>query len=232
MNTGASTARISAEYERRDREISSGLYSWSKPANLLMHQQTVRGCIRMLRRASLFPLDGLRVADIGCGTGSWLLEFMQWGADPAMLGGIDLMPERLERARGRVPQADLHVGNASALPWPDRHFDLVSQSLVFTSILDPDLKRAVAGEMLRVLKSGGGILWFDFRVDNPRNPEVRGLPRKEIKALFPGCDVQLTPTLLAPPLSRLIAARCWVLGEALHTLPFLCTHYAGMIRKP
>jgi len=53
--------------------------------------------------------------------------------------------------------------------------------------------------MLRVLKPGGAILWFDLRVDNPRNPQVKGLRKKEIASLFPGCDVDLTPTLLGAP---------------------------------
>ncbi len=227
----ADLARITTEYQRRDCEIPLDFYSWAKPANLLMHQQTLRSCIGMLRRASLFPLDGLRVADIGCGAGTWLLEFVQWGADPNMLAGIDLMPGRLDRARQRIPQSDLRVGSASELPWPDEHFDLVSQFLVFTSILDQSRRQAVANEMVRVLKSGGSILWFDFRVDNPNNPEVKALRRKEIKALFPGCSVELAPALLAPPLSRLLAARSWALAEALHVLPFLRTHYVGLIRK-
>jgi ubiquinone/menaquinone biosynthesis C-methylase UbiE len=226
------TARITAEYDRRAREIPDDFYSWAKPANLLMHQQTIRSCIAALSRGSFFPLDGLRVADIGCGAGTWLLEFVEWGADPTNLAGIDLIPARLERARQRLPQADLHIGSASDLPWPDESFDLLSQMLVFTNMFDPEFKRAVSKEMLRVLKPGGGILWFDFRIDNPNNPEVQGLRKSEIQSLFPDCEVELKPTLLAPPLSRLIAPRSWVLGEALATLPFLCTHYAGLIRKP
>jgi ubiquinone/menaquinone biosynthesis C-methylase UbiE len=180
----------------------------------------------------MFPLNGRRVADIGCGVGTWLLEFIQWGVDPADVGGIDLMPERLERARRRIPRADLHLGNASELPWPDESFDLVSQFLVFTNIFDPELKHAVANEMLRILKPGGVVLWFDLRVNNPRNPEVRGLRRAEIRTLFPSCEIELIPALLAPPLGRLIAGWSWPFAEALHALPFLCTHYAGLISKP
>ena len=196
-----------------------------------MHQQTVRSCIAALQRGSMFPLSGCRVADIGCGVGTWLLEFVQWGADPAELAGIDLMPARLERARRRLPAADLRAGNASELPWAAESFDIVSQFTVFTSILDPALKRAVAAEMVRILKPGGAILWFDFRFDNPRNPDVKALRKEEIGSLFPGCKMELKPALLAPPLSRLIAAPSWLLAEALHSLPFLCTHYAGLIRK-
>src|SRR5882672_10974606 len=192
---GSDIIRISAEYERRAREIPEDFYSLGKPSNLLMHEQTLRSCIRLLQRASMFPLNGRRVADIGCGVGTWLLEFLQWGVDPADLGGIDLMPERLACARRRIPGADLHVGSASELPWPDGSFDLVSQFLVFTTMLDPELKRAVASEMLRVVKPGGGILWFDFRVNNPRNHEVRGVRAAEIRSLFPGCEMELAPVI-------------------------------------
>ena len=72
----------------------------------MMHQDTASGCIKMLDRASLFPLRGHRIADIGCGAGTWLLEFMQWGADPAALCGIDLSADRIAAARQRIPHAD------------------------------------------------------------------------------------------------------------------------------
>jgi len=111
--SGSDSIRICAEYARRARELPADFYAWGKPANLLFHQHAVRGCIRMLHRASLFPLHGLRVADIGCGDGTWLLEFLQWGADPAALCGIDLRAERVESARRRIPQADLRTGHAS-----------------------------------------------------------------------------------------------------------------------
>lgn len=229
---GIDTVGIAAEYQRRAREIPEDFYSWGKQANLLMHQQTQRGCIDALRQASLFPLAGRRVADIGCGPGTWLLEFIQWGAVPADLAGIDLLSERVEAARRRIPEADLRVGSAARLPWPDESFDMVSQFVAFTSMIDAALQRAVAHEMLRVLKPAGGILWFDFRMDNPNNRHVRGLRKEEIRSLFPGCEVHLRPVLLAPPLCRFLARRSWVLSEALHAIPFLRTHYAGVIRKP
>src|SRR5258706_3117913 len=101
---GSDILRISAEYERRAREIPQDYYSWGKPSNLL--------------------LNGRKVADI---VGTWVLEFAQRGADPADLGGIDLKPERLACVRRRIPEADLYLGSTSELPWPGDSFDLVSQ---------------------------------------------------------------------------------------------------------
>jgi ubiquinone/menaquinone biosynthesis C-methylase UbiE len=154
------------------------------------------------------------------------------GADPQDLAGIDLMPERIERARRRVPNADLRVGSAAELPWADESFDIVSQMLVFENIFDPALKQAAASEMLRITRPGGGILWFDIRVRNPNNPQIKGLPKKEIKALFPGCEMTIRPAVLAPPLSRWIAPRSWWAAETLNLIPLLRTHYTALIRKP
>jgi ubiquinone/menaquinone biosynthesis C-methylase UbiE len=228
---GTELAQIAAEYERRAREIPADYYSWASAGNLLMYTQTMRAVIGMLSREGLFPLTGLRIADFGCGDGTWLLEYMQWGAQASDLAGIDLMPERIARARERVPQADLRQGSASELPWPDHSFDIVSQFLVFMNMADPALKGAVAGEMLRVLRPGGAILWFDLRVDNPRNPRAHGVRAAEIRKLFRGYRVRLAPALLAPPLARRVAGWSWPLADALQSVPWLCTHYAGLVRK-
>jgi len=228
---GSDTIRIAAEYERRERELPTSFYSWGDPANLMLHQDAARGCIQMLDRASLFPLRGQRIADIGCGAGTWLLEFMQWGADAPALCGVDLSSDRIAKARQRIPHADLRIGSAAELPWPDRHFDLVSQFTVFTSVLDPRLKHAMAEEMLRVVKPEGCILWFDFRVNNPNNSHVKGIGAAEIRSLFDGCDIQLASALLAPPIARQVAGWSKPLAELLRAVPFLRTHYVGLIRK-
>jgi SAM-dependent methyltransferase len=224
--------RISAEFRRRARVLPPDRYWLNKPANMFLRDQTVRACVRMLDRAGLFPPHNIRVLDVGCGMGGWLLEFMLWGADQRLLSGIDLDSERVQRARARLPHAELYDGAASGLPWPDQSFDLVTQFTVFTSILDAGLKRAVAREMLRVLKPGGVVLWFDFHVNNPRNPHVRGVRRAEIRRLFPGCELILERALLAPPLARLLAPRAWWAAELLHAVSWLRTHYIGLIRKP
>ncbi len=229
----AKAERIVREYDRRACEVPSDFYAWSRRANLLFHTQTVRACVQLLHRAGLFPLNGRHILDVGCGTGTWLLEFIQWAANPAALYGIDLDANRIERARQRLPpRSELRVGDAAALPWSDASFDIVAQFTVFTSILDMQFKRAVAAEMLRVLKPGGAVLWFDFRVNNPNNRNVQGIGRREIRSLFPGCTIQLESALLAPPIGRLVAPFSWVGAELLHTIPILRSHYAGLIIKP
>jgi SAM-dependent methyltransferase len=236
MTTTASTqdpevARIRAEYERRARELPAGFYGWDKPVNLFFRCQTVRRCIRALVREGMFPLRGRRVLDVGCGYGQWLTEFVLWGADVHELCGIDLVGARIEEARTKVPSADLRVDDASQLPWVDATFDLVTQFMVLTSVLDTSMKKRLASEMVRVVKPDGLILWYDFRYNNPQNPNVRGIGAKEVRSLFPGCMVKLEKVTLAPPLARRLVPVSWVAALLLEKVPFLRTHLLGVISK-
>ena len=224
--------RIRAEFARRDREIGDEVYGLHRPVTQYYFSRIMQTGIRGLAEAGTFPLDGLSVLDVGCGKGTWLLEFSQWGAPASQLHGIDLDPQRLARAREKLPAAELVCGDAGKLPWPDANFDVISQFTVFTSILDLQLRQNVAREMARVLKPGGVILWYDFRVNNPRNRNVRGIGAAEIHALFPECSVRLRSLTLAPPLARRITPYSWSAARLLETLPFLRTHYLGIIRKP
>ena len=207
----------------------SHFYSWEHLPNYFLHSQLVRDCIVEMTHERMFPLDNRAVADIGCGAGRWLLEFAQW--EGRNLHGIDLEESRIRRAMELLPSADLHTGDARRLPWANDSFDLVSQFTLFTSILNDAVKKQIAAEMLRVLKPGGVILWYDFRVNNPRNRGVRGIAKAEIHSLFPGCTIRLRRVTLAPPLARMTVPLSWIAASILEKLPFLRTHHLGIIRK-
>jgi ubiquinone/menaquinone biosynthesis C-methylase UbiE len=217
--------RILEELRRREREVPADFYSLDQPANRFLRQ----GQERALRKAleEIGPLTGKQVLEVGCGSGNWLEMLM--GAES--LAGIDLDPGRAASAAARFPGADIRSGDASRLPWASGSFDVILQSTVFSSILDPDMRRSVASEMLRVLAPGGAILWYDFFVNNPSNPHVRGVRRREIEALFPGCRVALRRATLAPPLARRIVPVSWKLAALLESLRVLNTHWFGVIRR-
>jgi SAM-dependent methyltransferase len=225
--------RIAAEYARRAREIPQERYSPAAPAQLLLRQSRERAVLGLLRSAGMLPLAGRRILDVGCGTGQWLADFETWGADRGGLAGIDLLPERVAAARERLtPGADLRAGDASELPWDSASFDIVLQSTVFSSILDADMRAAVAGEMARVLAPGGVILWNDFFADNPRNPAVRGVRRRELAALFPGFGADVRRVTLAAPIARRIAPRSHLAAVLLEAARVLNTHYVAVLRRP
>jgi ubiquinone/menaquinone biosynthesis C-methylase UbiE len=222
--------RILAELARRDREVPAGFYDLDRPANLFLRQGQERALLRSLREAGLLPLSGRRILEVGCGAGNWLDTFERFGARRQDLAGIDLDAGRAAAAASRLPGADILAGDASRLPWEPGRFDLVLQSTVFTSILDPGMRERVAAEMLRVLSPGGAILWYDFFMNNPANPNVRGVGRGEIRRLFPGCRIALRRVTLAPPVARRVAPISWTLATLLEAVPFLRTHYSGVIR--
>ncbi|HLI82558.1 MAG TPA: class I SAM-dependent methyltransferase [Bryobacteraceae bacterium] len=204
--------------------------NWSNPSNYFMHTQTCRALIAGLAKQRGFPLDGCKVLDVGCATGTWLLEFAQWHAPD--LHGIDLDEARVDAARRRLPEATLHCGDARRLPWEDNTFDIVSQFTVFTSVLSDKARHEIAREMMRVLKPSGTIVWYDFCFNSPGNPNVRGIKPSEISQLFAGCDIQGQRVTLAPPISRPLVPLSWPAALLLEQFPFLCTHYLALISKP
>ena len=226
-------ARIRDAYARRTTGSCAGLYSFFNRGNLFMLQERECRVLSVLERAGWSSLQAVRILDVGCGAGFWIRDLIRWGADPRHITGVDLLEQRVEEARGLSPEGvSIHCRNAAALEFPDESFDLIIQSTVFTSILNRDVQQRLAREMVRVLRPNGLILWYDFHMNNPRNPDVRGVTRREIQGLFKGCKIELRRITLAPPITRVVAPLSWWACQFFSLIPFLCTHYLGTIRKP
>jgi ubiquinone/menaquinone biosynthesis C-methylase UbiE len=222
-------ARIRAAYARR---IDDSKYSLFEAGTLFIVQQRERHILDFLLRYAFAELASKTILEVGCGTGYWLREFTKWGARPDRITGIDLLADRLTLAkRSCSPEVRLQCASGTDLPFRRESFDLVFQSTVFTSILDDQMRRRVAAEMLRVVKPHGLILWYDFYLNNPRNGDVRGVKRREIEKLFPYCRIDLRRLTLAPPLARVLARYSYLACYILEKVPLLCTHYLGVIRK-
>jgi len=232
INGDSEAARIRREYDRREQSIPADFYALDRPANRFAHNRLATRIQALFEQRHLTPLTGRRIADIGCGSGAWLSVFAAWSARPEDLFGIDLSQRRVAAARQRLPQSVIVQGDASTLPWPNGSFDLACQFTAFSSVLDPAMKRAMANEMLRVLRPGGAVLWYDLRLNNPRNPAVRAISLEEIAALFPGCTIEAERQTLAPPLARAIVPRSEALAAFLERIPALRSHNLVWIGKP
>lgn len=221
--------RIQTVYEKREGDPR---YSYFNPGHLYMIQEQKRRMLGLLRRQGFSSLATKHILDIGCGTGYWLREFINWGAQPQNVMGVDLLVDRVAEARRISPEAvRIKCSNASKLEFPDASFDIVFQCVVFTSVLDPALRQQIAAEMLRVLKRDGLLLWYDYHIDNPTNPDVRGVKKQEIFKLFPGCHITLQRITLAPPLARRLVPYSLIACYLLERLKILNTFYLGAIRK-
>ena len=94
---------------------------------------------------------GMRVLDVGCGSGELCALAAARGSEVA---GIDAAEGMIEIARRRVPGADLRVGPMEDLPWEDDRFDIATavNALQFAA----DFVAALA-EAARVVRPGGSV---------------------------------------------------------------------------
>lgn len=218
---------IRERYEKRKR-IAKSRYSPLNPIVSVVVQERRAAMIKLLARQGILDLSALKILEVGCGSGTNLLELLQLGALPENLVGNELLSNRFNVAEGRLPNAiRLLQGDASKLDLPDCSFDIVYQSTVFTSILDDELQVALAANMWRMVRPGGGVLWYDFIYNNPNNPDVRGVPFARIKSLFPRGEITKWRITLAPPIARRIPPFLypWI------NFPFLRTHVLCYIKK-
>lgn len=229
-NEHAEARAVAERYARRD---VGDRYNPLRAEIWQTRQDRQRALISLLRRHAPRPMAELDVLEVGCGSGDNLLELLQLGFDPARLVANELLPQRLADARRRLPGAlALHGGDALALALPDAGFDIVLQSTVFTSLLDDDFQQKLADRMWRWLRPGGGVLWYDFTWDNPRNRDVRAVPQARVRELFPAGTVHSRRVTLAPPLARAVCRVHPSLYTVLNALPMLRTHLLAWIAKP
>ena len=132
-------------------------------------------------------LNQAKILDVGCGYGRQLRFFMELGALPENLFGVDLMAYRIERAKLLAPNISYESGNAESLSYKDEMFDIITQFVVFSSILDQKTRQGVASEMCRVLKNGGIIIWGDLKRGGSK--ALHAFDEVEVKRLFPGLEL-------------------------------------------
>ena len=139
-----------------------GEYAWAY--DLVTGRPVARLCDGM---EELFGARGVhrgaRVLDAGCGAGTFALELARRSY---RLCGIDLSPEMLAVARGRVKDAGLALplvrGDILALPFARRSFDAVLCRGVLNDLLD-DASRAAALTACAGALRTGGLLVMDVR---------------------------------------------------------------------
>jgi len=227
----AERSRIQTEYQRRALSANNDLYEAWQPAARFMTEVRRLKAIEMLHEASVFPSETSQCLEVGFGSGGWLSEILSWGVPEGNLHGIEINPARAWRASEMYPNADLRIGDAVKLPWDSDSFKLVITSTLFTSVLDDKVRRLIADEIVRVLAPGGALLWYDFAFNNPRNANVRGVNRAELRKLFWSFAGDIKSVTLAPPLVRMIAPRSWTLATLLEGIPLLRTHLLGVLIK-
>ena len=101
---------------------------------------------------------GLHWVEVGCGNGAFTEELIAHTA-PTAVSAVDPSEGQLAFARTReaAKLAKFQIGDAQALPFPDKSFDAAAMALVITFIPDP---AKAAAEMARVVRPGGIVATY------------------------------------------------------------------------
>jgi SAM-dependent methyltransferase len=227
----AEQERIRTVYRQWGGAPATARYAWHRPEILQQLAARARIMAPLLAEALGTDLSTARILDVGCGTGAFLRQLIAWGADPSRLTGTEFQQDRLDLARRQTAEGvQWHLGGLDCAATGS--IDLASAETVFSSILDPGLRRALAAEMWRTVKPGGWCMVFDFRYDNPRNPNVRKVTLAELREYWPAAQCHYRTLLLAPPIARRLARAPWLATELLTALlPVLRSHFIFMARK-
>jgi SAM-dependent methyltransferase len=229
MTDQRETDAVTARYARR---AADDRYSLLRPDVWQTLHERQRALLKLFARLGWMDLSEKRLLEVGCGIGGNLLELLRLGFAPQHLTGVELLPERFEQARLVLPSAlALHAGDALQLDLPAASQDAVFVSTVFSSLLDDAYQQRLAAAMWRWLKPGGGVLWYDFSVNNPRNADVRGVPLARVRALFPEGRVQAQRITLAPPIARVVTRVHPGLYTLFNAVKPLRTHVLAWIGK-
>jgi len=133
----------------------------------------------------LKPHEGMKVLDIGSGSGETVLSIAEKVGSKGKSVGIDFSPEGIKLARENAKKrgfegiAEFHQAHAVELPFPDNSFNAVISECVVCLIQD---KQKALNEKVRVLKSGGRVIMHDVITWAPMPKAMR-----EDKGLYCGC---------------------------------------------
>lgn len=176
------------------------------------------------------PIERLSVCDVGCGDGGDLERWAALGVPEERLTGTELVRDRAEHARRAVPGATITRVRGFELPFADASFDLVTASLVVSSVLDAAGRRALVAEMWRTTRPGGLLAIYDFRIRKPWNRHVAAVTTGELARILtePTRTHRLAPFL--PALNLALRLPGPLRGAVIAVLPR--THRLWVWRRP
>jgi SAM-dependent methyltransferase len=210
------TARPTEDHDEADRWHSRN------PIGFAYRVQLERAVLRAVRAMDR-PLESCRVLEVGCGAGRRLRYFAEIGVPPDKLTGLEILESRVAHSREMNPKIDVVQCDAGlGFPLVDASFDLVTQFVALSSILDHDARRAAAHEMVRCTMIGGWVLTYELRRSHP-GVIPDGIPTRDVAGLFPDVRWLHRQSLHNLGLPKLAA---WPFLSALAELvPVLKTNY-------
>ncbi len=108
---------------------------------------------------------GENILEVGAGTGRTTGDLLRLGAN---VTALDLSDKMLEQLKRKHPKAEIIVGDAESLSFPENCFDWVIASFLVVHLSDPT---RFFDEAYRILKDGGKLLITN--INQKEAPEVK-----------------------------------------------------------
>jgi ubiquinone/menaquinone biosynthesis C-methylase UbiE len=153
----------------------AGMPQWF---NRFIHRYQVKGFLRLVAGQSFAGCD---VLDVGTGIGRWARWYATW--HDARVTGIDLEPERLNRARQLGGGPQYASMSADRLTFEDGSFDIVNCITVLQHT-PHETKRAAVREMARVLRPGGRVVIMEVTDVSDDAPHVFPWTQRDWRSCF------------------------------------------------
>ena len=124
---------------------------------------------------------GMRILEVGCGTGSLARKVASEVAPDGVVVGVDRQQAQLQTARRLadregIENLSLHLGDATGLDFPGADFDGAYCRFVVEHVPEPVI---LVREMMRVVKPGGWVCCFEWEngcsVVYPDSPAVQAV---------------------------------------------------------
>ncbi|CAB4473323.1 uncharacterized protein OCT59_028092 [Rhizophagus irregularis] len=139
------------EFDRLQMQHYLSRYIWQSNFSAPVHE--------LLRNGG----EDIRVLDVGCGPGTWILEMSSDYPQTGMFHGIDIAPIFPDTIKPF--NATFSIQNAlEGLNFPDNHFDYVYMRFLTAAFSTEQWETIVIPELVRVTKNGGYIEIMEWDV--------------------------------------------------------------------
>ena len=239
FDSGSITDATSTKENLQRWEPRPGTHGWPPPARVIAGlvsrwEAVLQASLKMADLGMSIP--SASVLEVGAGYGDGLRPLLSAGFSPANMTGVDLLEERLEIARERLPGVTFLCANAGDMKenFESNSFDVVFEQFCCCHVPDEELKQKMASEMIRIAKPNGFILIHDWR----RSASWRGIYGvsqsyidKNFKVYEEVDKIKVYPSLLWPPLGGRLSRYIPELYQAIRLAPFFVGANITLLRK-
>lgn len=192
-----------AQHIALSHDLYRGMPAWFNAYYAHFQQRAVKSLLRYCG-----PVNGMRVLDVGCGTGRWSELLAAMGARPI---GVDIGLRALRLAATRPGVRHLATAGLASLGFADGVFDLALSVTVLQHIPRSQQRDAIAA-LARVLKPGGWLVACELVDRDDPATHIFANSRETWRTMFEAAGLRLVaykPCEYLPYVKWFQCVRAW-----------------------